>query len=142
RMVLSHSVALPRALQQINKREDHDPHEIDEVPVETENLDRVVIIRRIHTAQASEQDAEQVNNATSDVHAVEASNDKKSGAEKRCSREHFTRLCMPGPTREPHASMNQMCPLKGLHDQKDHTTQDSQADELTKPGLIVLLHGS
>src|SRR5215813_11309886 len=73
---------------------------------------------------------------------MEASNDKKSGTEERRARKHFTRLCMPGPAREPHASMNQMCPLKGLHDQKDDTTQDSQADELTKPGLIVLLHGS
>src|SRR5712691_3152249 len=73
---------------------------------------------------------------------MEASDDKKSGAEERRTRMHFTRLRMPGPAREPQASMNQMSPLKGLHDQKDHTAQDGQADELAKSGLIVLLHGS
>src|SRR5712691_6829035 len=70
---------------------------------------------------------------------MEASDDKKSGAEERRARKHFTRLCMPGPAREPHASMNQMGPLKGLHDQKDYTAQDGQADELAKCGLIVPL---
>src|SRR5919204_2421078 len=72
-----------RTLDQVDKGKDHNPHQIDEMPVETGNLDRVVIIGGIRTAHASEQDAEQVDHTTRDVHPVEASNNEKGRAEQR-----------------------------------------------------------
>src|SRR5215831_17565318 len=118
-------------LDQVDKGEDHDPHQIDKMPVETSNLDRVVIIGGIRTTHASEQDAEQVNHATRDVHAMETSNDEKGRAEQR----------RPiGIAREPQTFMeNELVPLIGLAAQKDHATEDRQANELAKRRIIVAL---
>src|SRR5215468_6021635 len=98
-------------LDQVDKGKDHDPHQIDKMPVQTSNLDRVVIIGRICPAHASEQDAEQVDHATCDVHTMEASNDEKGRAEQRRPM---------GIARESQTLVeNQLVPLIGLAGQKD-----------------------
>src|SRR6266567_5305994 len=116
RVVLSHNVPLRHTLDQVDKGKDHDPHQIDKMPVETSNLDRVVIIGGIRPAHASEQDAEQVDHATRDVHTMETSNDEKGRAEQR----------RPiGIASEPQPFMeNELVPLIGLAAQKDHATED------------------
>src|SRR5438132_400485 len=103
------------------------------MPVETSNLDRAVIIGRIRTAHASEQDAEEVDHATCDVHTMEARNDEKGRAEQR----------RPiGIASEPQTFMeNELVPLIGLAAQKDHATEDRQANKLAKRRMIVALDG-
>src|SRR4030095_15609321 len=82
-MVCAAMAMLPsaRALQEIDEREDEDPDEIDEVPVETGDLDLRVVLRREPSRQADQQDDAQVNDATEDVHAVKAGQDEERGAE-------------------------------------------------------------
>src|SRR5215813_3667551 len=93
-------------LDQVDKGKDHDPHQINKMPVQTSNLDRVVISGGIRPAHASKQDAQQVDHATRDVHTMEASNNEKGRAEQRRTRMHFTSLRMQGPAREPQTFMN------------------------------------
>src|SRR5215813_770251 len=130
-MVLGHNIPLWHTLYQVNKGKDHDPHQINKMPVETRNLDLVVIIGGIRTTHASEQDAEQIDHATRDMHTMEARNDEKGRAEQR----------RPiGIAREPQPFMeNELVPLVGLAAQKDHTAEDRQANKLAKCRIIVAL---
>ena len=120
-------------LDQVDKGKDHDPHQIDKMPVETSNLDWIVIIGGIGTPHASEQDAEQVDYSSRDVHAMETSNDEKGRAEQRRP---------VGIAREPQAFMkNELVPLVGLTAQKDHPTEDRQTNEFAERRAIVALDG-
>src|SRR5688572_26073710 len=82
-----HDFGLPesypeRWLDQIDKCKDQDPDEVHKVPVESSDLNWIGILRRIGAAGSSNEDADQIDYSTRDVHAMEARQNEERRAKK------------------------------------------------------------
>src|SRR5262249_15680809 len=64
--------SLDSVSHQVDEREDQDPHQIDEVPVEPGGLDRSVVRARVLAAQPVHENHTEITHATEYVAAVEA----------------------------------------------------------------------
>src|SRR5581483_2021224 len=73
--------AMKGPLDQIDEREHENPDEIDEVPVERDDLDRVAVVRRVRALERAHEDAGEVHDAREDVAAVEAGQDEERRTE-------------------------------------------------------------
>src|SRR5262245_59194308 len=71
------------ALDEIDDREQQDPHEVDEVPVETERLDAEVVRRRVLAEERLARAPRDAHDAAEDVEAVETGHRVEGRAEER-----------------------------------------------------------
>src|SRR6516164_10956673 len=71
-----------RSSDEIHEREDEDPDEIDEVPVQRGDLDLVVVVGRVLAERRAPENGAQVADAGEDVHPVEAGQDEERGSEE------------------------------------------------------------
>src|SRR5262245_35332469 len=73
-------------LEDVDRRVDHDPHYVDEVPVDPGNLDPVVGFRRVVTAVGADRGREQQRQPDEDVRPVQpgqAEEDRPEGVRVR-----------------------------------------------------------
>src|SRR3546814_11408551 len=67
-------------------REDEDPHDVDEVPGEADDLDGVRSLRAEVALQRHHEEREQHDDAHAHVHAVEAGQGVEGGADRKSTR--------------------------------------------------------
>src|ERR1044071_5753283 len=125
---LTSSLSLTIKLYEVDKRENQDPDEIDKVPVQTRDLHMLGLIAaaidgREHTTV--------VNHASSHMHAMEPSQNKKRGREQTGGKRYS---CFRQAVRQ------QMRPFIGLAAQEHHPAEDSQAEELIEPRFVSFLN--
>ena len=85
RKVADAGFALARASpgsNQVDDREEHDPHEVDEVPVEADRLDPLVARLRVLPEEGLPRDEGHADDAAEDVEAVEARRREEDRAEE------------------------------------------------------------
>src|SRR5262245_61305164 len=118
------------SLHQIHEREDQDPDEIDEMPVQRGDLDRVVLGGRVTTAERLDEDAAQIDDASEDVAAVEAREAEEGRREQRRAE---------GVSREAHPVLDEVRPLERLHAEERDSAEDRQSEEAAQTGLVAML---
>src|SRR5581483_8982857 len=67
---------------EVDDREDHDPHDVDEVPVEAGDLDHLGLLLRQLAPQRQVPQRQQHHDAERDVHAVEPGEHEEARAEE------------------------------------------------------------
>ena len=73
--------------EQVDDREQDDPHQVDEVPVQTGQLDRSVVVRRIGAEEDDRMKmTDEQDHAAGDVRPVEAGHREEAGGEQADAR--------------------------------------------------------
>src|SRR5262245_33180459 len=72
----------PRASEEIDDREENDPHQVHEVPVEADRLDPLVALLRVLAEKGLAGHEGHADDAAEDVEAVEAGRREEHGAEE------------------------------------------------------------
>src|SRR5579884_3292060 len=75
-------VAMGELLQEVDEREDEDPDQVHEVPVEGGDLDLAVALGGVLAEERADENRAEVHDAREDVQPVEAREDEEGGAEE------------------------------------------------------------
>src|SRR3954447_243792 len=77
---------LPRLLQDVHRHVHHDPHYVDEVPVDSSDLDPVMLLRAEVPPERADGHDEKYHQADEHVEAVEAGEAEERGREGSVAR--------------------------------------------------------
>src|SRR5579884_625273 len=118
-------VAMGELLQEVDEREDEDPDQVHEVPVEGGDLDLAVALGGVLAEERADENRAEVHDAREDVQPVEAREDEEGGAEEILA----DRL----PLVE-----DELVPLVGLEREKDRAAEHREQEEAAQLRLVAV----
>src|SRR2546421_6537357 len=113
---------------QIEEREEEDPHDVDEVPVEAHHLDRPVILRSEIAAPRTPDDVQQEANADDHVQRVKASEAPIEQHEQLDFRREL-RILVPGEVASGEKALVPVRVVLVALDAEEDAAKDESGDE-------------